>query len=76
MGQDELVYAKYNFNKPSDKEVALSMAHATLSKSDKTRCQAFAELEDEFDFSDVGTNIDVSDYTSSTEPVDKCSNIN
>jgi len=76
MGQDELVYAKYNFNKPSDKEVALSMAHATLSKSDKTRCQAFAELEDEFDFSDVGTSIDVSDYTSQVDDTDKCSNIN
>ena len=75
MGQDELVYAKYNFNKPSDKEVALSMAHATLSKSDKTRCQAFAELEDEFDFSDVGTNINVSDYTSQVDDTDKCSNI-
>ena len=72
IGQDELEYAKYNFNKPSDKEVALSMAKATMSDKEKTRCQAFAELEDEFDFSDIGAQIDVSKYTSQVDNTNKC----
>jgi hypothetical protein len=72
IGQDELEYAKYNFNKPSDKEVALSMAKATMSDKEKTRCQAFAELEDEFDFSDIGEKIDVSKYTSQVDNTNKC----
>jgi hypothetical protein len=74
MGQDELVYAKYNFNKPSDKEVALSRAKATLSKSDKNRCQAFAELEEELELPNI--DIDVSEYTSAVGPTGQCSNIN
>jgi len=62
MNRDEIVYTKYNFVKPSEREVALSRAKAQLSDSDKARCQAFAELEEELDIPNV--NIDISDYLS------------
>lgn len=62
MNRDEIVYTKYNFVKPSEREVALSRAKAQLSESDKARCQAFAELEEELDIPNV--NIDISDYLS------------
>ena len=70
IGQDELEYAKDNFNKPSDKEVALSIANATLSKKDKQRCQAFAELEEDLEIPNMPVNI--ADYKSSTTPASKC----
>ena len=70
IGQDELEYAKYNFNKPSDKEVALSIANATLNKKDKQRCQAFAELEEDLEIPNI--EIDINDYNNATEPASKC----
>jgi hypothetical protein len=68
MNRDEIVYTKYNFVKPSEREVALSRAKAQLSDSDKARCQAFAELEEELDIPRI--NLDISEYKSdlSTAP--------
>ena len=72
MNRDDLDYNKYNWNKPSDKEVALSKAKATLNDSEKARCQAFAELEEELEIPNVDKDvIDVNNYISGTKPADK-----
>ena len=72
MNRDELVYTKYNFVKPSEREIALSRAKAQLSDSDKARCQAFAELEEELEIPRI--NLDISEYQSSPDSApDSCS---
>ena len=72
MNRDDLDYNKFNWKKPSDKEVALSKAKATLNDSDKARCQAFAELEEELEIPNVDKDvIDVNDYISKIESAGK-----
>ena len=69
MNRDQLEYAKYNFNKPSDEEVAKSRAIAQMNDKDKARCQAFSELEDELDIPNI--ELDVSQYKTNA-PTNKC----
>ena len=69
MNRDQLEYAKYNFNKPSDEEVAKSRAIAQMNDKDKARCQAFSELEDELDIPNI--ELDVSKYKTNA-PTNKC----
>ena len=69
MNRSETDYQKYYFDKPTDKQVAMSKAKATLNDSEKARCQAFQELDDELSIPNI--NLDVKDYISSTQPVGK-----
>ena len=69
MNRDQLEYNKYNFNKPSDKEIAKSRAIAQMNDKDKARCQAFSELEDELDIPNI--ELDVSQYKTNA-PTNKC----
>ena len=69
MNRDQLEYAKYNFNKPSDQEIAKSRAIAQMNDKDKARCQAFSELEDELDIPNI--ELDVSKYKTNA-PTNKC----
>ena len=69
MNRDQLEYAKYNFNKPTDEEIAKSRAIAQMSDKDKARCQAFSELEDELDIPNI--ELDIGQYQSKV-PTNKC----
>ena len=61
--RDNNDYKEFNFVKPTDEQVARSKMLSEMSKRDKARCQALAELEDDFD--PASLNIDISQYINS-----------
>ena len=74
LNRDEHEFDRYNFMKPTDKEIAKSKALAQLSEKDKTRCQAFAELEAELDIPD--RKVDYREFTSKVDQSGSCPNDN
>ena len=42
-------FNKFNFNNPDSQEIARSKINVDLSESDQARCQAFAEIESDYD---------------------------
>ena len=60
--RDDNNFNEFNFVKPTDEEVARSRLAASLSDKDKAKCNALAEMEDDFDPSSV--NIDITPYLS------------
>lgn len=62
VGRDNNDYKEFNFAKPTDEQVARSKMLSEMSNRDKARCQALAELEDDFD--PASLNIDISQYRS------------
>lgn len=68
INRDNVDYKRYNFAKPTDEEIAKSRALAQMSDKDKSRCQAFAELEDELEVPNI--NLDISDYINDPSPPD------
>lgn len=74
--RDNVDYKRYNFAKPSDEEIAKSRALAQMSDKDKSRCQAFAELEEELEVPNV--NLDISGYISAntnTNTIARCDSL-
>ena len=63
--RDDIMFKEYNFQKPTDENVAKSKMLVEMSKRDKNRCQALQELEDDFDPSSLP--IDVNEYLSKTD---------
>ena len=62
VGRDNNDFKEFNFAKPTDEQVARSKMLSEMSNRDKARCQALAELEDDFD--PASLNIDISQYRS------------
>ena len=71
INRDDLEFNRYNFKKPSDEEVARSRALAAMSEKDKSRCQALAEMEDDFNVGNI--DMDVSQYMSPDSARGTCS---
>ena len=62
LNRDDIDFKQYNFVKPTDEEVARSRIAASMSEKDRAKCNALAEMEDDFDPSSV--NIDITPYLS------------
>ena len=62
LNRDDIDFNKYNFVKPTDEEVARSRLANAMSDKDKAKCNALAEIEDDFDPASV--NIDITPYIS------------
>ena len=60
--RDDIDFNKFNFVKPTDEEIARSRLANAMSNSEKSKCQALAEMEDDFDPASV--NIDITPYLS------------
>lgn len=73
VGRDNNDYKEFNFVKPDDEQVARSKMLSEMSNRDKARCQALAELEDDFD--PASLNIDISQYMSPSSQGSQCASI-
>ena len=59
-------FSKFNFKNPDSKEIARSKINVDLSESDQARCQAFSEIQANFDPDTINLNMD--DYITKTDP--------
>ena len=50
-------FNKFNFNNPDTQEIARSKINVDLSESDQARCQAFAEIESDYDIELIDSTI-------------------
>ena len=65
-------FSKFNFKNPDSKEIAKSKINVDLSESDQARCQAFSEIQADFDPDTVQLSMDK--YLTKTKAVtDTCS---
>jgi len=51
-------FSKFNFKNPDSKEIARSKINVDLSESDQARCQAFSEIQSNFDPNTLNLNMD------------------
>lgn len=59
--RDDINFKEYNFVKPTDEEIARSrIAAASMSNEDKVKCQALANIEEDYDTDNI--NIDITKY--------------
>ena len=70
LDRDDNDFNKFNFVKPTNEEIARSRIAASMSEKDKARCNALAEIEDDFDPSSV--NIDITPYLSKDGAQGQC----
>jgi len=59
-------FSKFNFINPNSEEVARSKLNVDLSDSDQARCQAFSEIQDNYDTSNIKIPLD--EYISKEKP--------
>ena len=59
-------FNKFNFKNPDSKEIAKSKINVDLSDSDQARCQAFSEIQADFDPNTIQLNMD--EYITKTKP--------
>jgi len=59
-------FSKFNFKNPDSKEIARSKINVDLSESDQARCQAFSEIQANFDTDTINLNMD--DYITTKDP--------
>jgi hypothetical protein len=58
-------FSKFNFKNPDSKEIARSKINVDLSESDQARCQAFSEIQANFDPDTIQLNM--KDYLTKTD---------
>jgi hypothetical protein len=64
--RDSHNFSKFNFKNPDSKEIARSKINVDLSESDQARCQAFSEIQANFDPDTIQLNM--GDYITDPEP--------
>lgn len=58
-------FSKFNFKNPDSKEIARSKINVDLSEADQARCQAFSEIQANYDPETIKLNMD--DYITNTD---------